>query len=133
MFKYFLLAALFMFPFSFVNAQDKEIDIDTFISLMEKDGYELIDIRTEKEISGGIIENSKHVNFLSEDFEDMVSNLSKENIYLLYCRSGNRSKTAATKMGELGFEAYSLKGGIIHWENMGYPLYKLETEEQTKE
>lgn len=133
MIKIFLLTILFVLPFSFLNAQEKEIEIETFISKMNMDGYVVIDIRTKNEISNGMIENSEHINFLSDEFESRVPELDMGNTYLLYCRSGSRSKKAATKMAELGYEAYSLKGGVIHWENMGHQLIKIQTEQEIEE
>ena len=42
--------------------------------------------------------------------------LDKSKIYLIYCRSGNRSSKAATIMDSLGFKkTIDLEGGFLKW------------------
>ena len=39
--------------------------------------------------------------------------LNKNNSYILLCRSGNRSKLAATNLSQLGYKTvYNLNGGL---------------------
>lgn len=40
----------------------------------------------------------------------------KEQLILVYCRSGNRSKQAAEKLANLGYTNVVEFGGIIDWE-----------------
>ena len=43
--------------------------------------------------------------------------------YLVYCRSGNRSRTALWIMEELGFtRIYHLANGITEWVDAGFPV-----------
>ena len=47
----------------------------------------------------------------------------KETTILLYCRSGNRSQTAAQTLLDLGYtDVRDLESGIKGWKNQGYPV-----------
>ena len=49
--------------------------------------------------------------------DDIVSKLpNKEQLILIYCRSGNRSKQAAKKLNQLGYTNLIEFGGIIDWK-----------------
>jgi len=41
----------------------------------------------------------------------------KDKEIICYCRSGNRSLTAAAKLKKKGFNSANLKGGIIRWNH----------------
>lgn len=50
---------------------------------------------------------------------------AKDKEIILYCRSGARSKTAYDVMTSLGYtNIVSVTGGMVHWEEDGYPLTK---------
>ena len=47
----------------------------------------------------------------------------KKTTILLYCRSGNRSQTAAQTLLDLGYtDVRDLESGIKGWKNQGYPV-----------
>ena len=80
-----------------------------------KTGYLILDVRTEEEYVSGHIENA----ILIPDYEIETraeSELTdKEQMILVYCRSGRRSKGAAEKLAELGYRNVKEFGGIIDW------------------
>jgi len=83
----------------------------------------IIDLRTPKEYSEGHIPGAVNVNFYSEDFREELEKFEKDNVYLIYCRSGHRSGLTVPLMKELGFkEVYELEGGILEWISRGYAL-----------
>lgn len=70
----------------------------------------ILDVRTASEYGDGHVENSKNIDFYSDEFEAHLRKLDKTKLYLLYCRSGNRSGQATRLMKTLGF---------THAENLG--------------
>jgi len=88
-------------------------------------GFVILDVRTGEEYTGGHIEGAKNVDFKSESFKDDVGKLDKSKTYLVYCRSGRRSDAAVKIMEEEGFtDIYIMPGGILGWQDAGYPLAK---------
>ena len=87
--------------------------------------FAIIDVRTPEEFAGEHIENAIDIDFRSESFWDELNKLDKNKTYLVYCRSGVRSRNALDIMAELNFrEAYNMSGGIIAWKAEGLPTTK---------
>ena len=107
-----------------VQAQDntagKTVSQNKFQRLINKKNTILLDVRTEVEYKAGHIPGSLQIDFLkTEDFKKQVAVLDKSKPYLLYCRSGKRSKDAMTVMKEMGFtKLFDLKGGFNSWEGV---------------
>lgn len=95
----------------------KTIEAKKFQRLMKKKNAVLIDVRTTEEYKEGHIPGSVQIDVLKkDDFKKQVASLEKNKIYLLYCRSGKRSRDAMTLMHESGFgKLYDLKGGYSTW------------------
>jgi rhodanese-related sulfurtransferase len=71
-------------------------------------------VRTPEELSGGVIGHPINIDIYSHDFSQKINELDKKKTYLVYCRSGNRSKTALEIMKQLGFEnVYEIDCGIV--------------------
>lgn len=75
----------------------------------------LLDVRTEEEYIVGSIPGS--VLLPLDTIEDNMETLypDKDAEIFVYCRSGNRSKTAANLLLELGYKHVYDLGGIINW------------------
>ena len=80
----------------------------------EKD-YIILDVRTEEEFAAGHIEGA----VLIPDYEigEKAESVLKDKgqLILVYCRSGRRSKNAASKLATLGYTNVKEFGGIIDW------------------
>jgi len=78
----------------------------------------VLDVRTQEEVDGGIIPDSKHIDiYKGQGFIDEVEKLDKSKNYYIYCRSGNRSGQACQIMDKLGFaNTYNLMGGFNEWD-----------------
>ena len=86
-------------------------------ALMDSEsGYIIIDARTQEEYDQGHILGA----ILIPEYEiaDRAENElpDKDQLILVYCRSGRRSKIAAEEMVKLGYTNVKEFGGIIDWE-----------------
>jgi len=95
------------------------------------DQYRLIDVREPSEFVGelGHIENASLVPLGT--VENASADWNKKDVLLMICRSGRRSGRATKALREAGFEAATnLTGGMIAWNEAGYPVtVELEEEE----
>jgi rhodanese-related sulfurtransferase len=84
--------------------------------------FVLLDVRTPKEFQAERIEGAVMVDYLSPSFRDEMTNFDREKTYLVYCRTGNRTKGALKVMRELGFRnLLHLADGITKWKEAGFP------------
>lgn len=83
--------------------------------LDEQQGYVLLDVRTEQEYAEGHIPGALLIpnTELSEKAADLLPD--KEQMILVYCRSGRRSAEAARTLADMGYTQVYDFGGIIDW------------------
>lgn len=87
--------------------------------------FVILDVRTADEFSSGHIQNALNIDIYKSDFKSRISQLSRTNKYLVYCRTGVRSAEAARIMSDLGFTTiYDLSGGITQWIQAGNKVVK---------
>lgn len=81
----------------------------------ENENYIILDVRTIEEYNDGHIPNAICIpnETIDENVVDKLPN--KEQLILIYCRSGNRSKQATIKLKDLGYLNLIEFGGIIDW------------------
>ena len=94
----------------------RQITMDEAVAVMEEEeGYIILDVRTaaefdEKHIPGAINIPNEAIG------TDAIPELpDKDQLILVYCRSGNRSKQASEKLVKLGYTNVVEFGGIIDW------------------
>ena len=87
--------------------------------LAARDDIVLVDVRTPEEFAEGHIEGAVNINLQGPDFEGEIAELDPSATYVVYCRSGNRSATAAEIMADAGFTDVYDMGGIVDWESAG--------------
>ncbi len=108
-------------PEGFQNVQALEAQMH----LRENKDVSILDIRTSKEFQQGHIPGAINIDYLGGHFEQQISELDRNAQYLVYCRSGNRSRSALRIMEKLGFKrVWHLNNGIIDWKNNGLSLKK---------
>jgi rhodanese-related sulfurtransferase len=83
--------------------------------ISNKEDFILLDIRLGFELQNGIIENSIHIPM--KLLPDNLGKLDKNKKIIVYCHSGGRSAYAVDYLRRLGYNAKSLEGGMIEWEN----------------
>ena len=78
-------------------------------------GIILLDVRTKEEYETGHIKDSKLMPVDTLKEESVKSLLDKDATIYVYCRSGNRSVTAANILVEQGYKNVYNLGGISNW------------------
>ena len=80
-----------------------------------EEGYVILDVRTQEEYDQGHIPGAIVISHeeIAEKAEEVLTD--KEQLILVYCRSGRRSKIAAEALVELGYTNIKEFGGIIDW------------------
>ena len=80
-----------------------------------EEGYIILDVRTQEEYDEGHIPGAIVISHeeISEQAEKMLPN--QDQLILVYCRSGRRSKIAAEALVEMGYTNIKEFGGIIDW------------------
>lgn len=68
----------------------------------------LIDVRSPQEFAQGHLEGAININVESADFGAAIGQLSPDQEYLVYCRSGRRSGIAINQMQAMGLSAVNL-------------------------
>ena len=80
------------------------------------EGYVILDVRTPEEFAAGHIAGA----ILIPDYEIREKAESiltdKDQLILVYCRSGRRSKNAANELAALGYTNIKEFGGINNWK-----------------
>ena len=122
--KRFLIALLtFALPFGCVGCSDggsasyDQISGAEAKALMDSEsGYIIIDARTQEEYDQGHIPGAILIPEyeIADRAEKELSD--KDQLILVYCRSGRRSKIAAEVLVKLGYTNVKEFGGIIDWE-----------------
>lgn len=81
-----------------------------------EEGYIILDVRTQSEYANGHIPGAICVpnEGISDVMPPELPDL--EQLILVYCRSGNRSKQAAKKLAEIGYSNVKEFGGINTWD-----------------
>ena len=77
--------------------------------------YVILDVRTEQEYAEGHIPGAILIPDyeISEKAESVLTD--KDQLILVYCRSGRRSKNAASLLEEMGYTRIREFGGILDW------------------
>ena len=92
-----------------ITAEEAKQIMDT------EEGYIILDARTQEEYDEGHIPGAIVISHeeITEKAEEVLTD--KDQLILVYCRSGRRSKLAAEALVELGYTNIKEFGGIIDW------------------
>lgn len=94
----------------------KQISTEAAIEMMaDETNYIILDVRTPEEYDAGHIEDAINIpneTIGSNEIEELPD---KDQLIMIYCRSGNRSKQVADKLVKLGYTNIVEFGGINTW------------------
>ena len=93
-----------------------QISMDEAITMMEEEsGYIILDVRTPEEFADKHIPGAVNIPNETIAAEEIPELPDKDQLILVYCRSGNRSKQASEKLAALGYTNVVEFGGINSW------------------
>ena len=103
-------------------------------SIDSKEAYRLIkadaniailDVRTAKEFADGHVAGAVNIDVNQTDFAQKIDELDRSKTYIVYCRSGRRSRKAVGIMAAKGFKnLYNVSDGFAGWSKNGLPFEK---------
>jgi rhodanese-related sulfurtransferase len=103
------------------NTDELDIDPERLVALLEEDpDVQVIDVREPHEREAGHLEGSRHVELGRLSGE--AASVDRDRAVIFYCRVGSRSTMAAQAFRTAGYDAYSLRGGLLRWAQEGRPL-----------
>lgn len=109
------------------NAPPAKVDVAEGRRLLEANAgnaaFVVLDVRSPGEYAAGHLPGAVNISIHEPDFADRIARLDRAATYLLYCRTQNRSGTAASLMRRLGFERVTvMHGGFAEWTRRGFGL-----------
>ena len=97
------------------KAEYKKITSDEAKKMIETQKVIVVDVRTLEEYTEGHIPNAISVPLETIENEAEAKLKNKDDLILVYCRSGRRSREAALKLIEKGYTNVIDFGGIKDW------------------
>ena len=88
--------------------------------LIERGEAVVVDVREPYEREAGHIEGTRHI-----ELERLASNaesLPRDRPVVFHCRLGARSALAARAFRSAGYDAWSMRGGLQEWHDLGLPV-----------
>ena len=95
----------------------RQITADEAATMMAREtGYIILDVRRPDEFAAGHIPNAINVANETIGTAEIPELPHKDQLIMVYCRSGRRSKEAAEKLVKLGYTNIVEFGGILDWK-----------------
>lgn len=114
-----ILLACFLFVGCAASEKDsgyRQIDMEDAMVMMEEESdYMILDVRTPEEFADKHIPGAVNIPNETIGTAEIPELPDKEQLILVYCRSGNRSKKASGKLAALGYTNIVEFGGINDW------------------
>ena len=94
----------------------RQISMEKAVAMMAQEtGYIILDVRRPDEYVEGHIPNAINVPNETIGTDEIFSLPDKDQLIMVYCRSGRRSKEASEKLVKLGYTNIVEFGGILDW------------------
>ena len=94
----------------------RQITMGEAVAIMqEESGYIILDVRRPDEFAEKHIPGAVNIPNETIGTDEIPALPDKDQLILVYCRSGNRSKQASEKLVALGYTNVVEFGGIIDW------------------
>ena len=127
--KRLLLTLIMGFSFFGLFGQNnnfKIVDAHEFEKFIKDSTVTVVDVRTAAEHAEGYVPGTDfNIDVLEDTYTKIATEtLPKDKPVALYCRSGNRSKTAARILADKGYEVVELGTGFRGWVAAGKDVMK---------
>lgn len=94
----------------------RQITMDEAVEMMaQMSDHIILDVRRADEFAAGHIPNAVNVPNENINTNEIPELPNKDQLIMVYCRSGRRSKEASEKLIKLGYTNVVEFGGIIDW------------------
>ena len=96
----------------------RTLDVETFDKkVSEMNNLQVVDVRTEDEYNAGTVLGSVLIDMKKKDFSHKADSLlDKSKPVAVFCKGGVRSRKAACKLVDMGFEVLNLDKGYDSWK-----------------
>ena len=97
------------------------VNVETVASIQDRDDVILIDVREQSEYDAGHIPGITLVPM--SEIQNRLDEIPTDKEVIVTCRSGNRSGQVTDFLRKNGFDnVHNMQGGIVAWEQAGYPV-----------
>jgi rhodanese-related sulfurtransferase len=103
------------------NPTQTDVEPRELAEWMDRDGeLQVIDVREPYEREAGHIASTVHIPLV--ELTARAGEIDRERPVVFYCRVGARSDMAAQAFRASGYNAASMRGGLVRWTGEGRPL-----------
>jgi rhodanese-related sulfurtransferase len=81
--------------------------------------HQLIDVRRDEEWQESRLPGARHIPL--DRLQGEIETIDRDRPIVFYCKVGERSAMAAQAFEGAGYDASDLEGGIIAWQEAGFP------------
>jgi rhodanese-related sulfurtransferase len=104
-----------------LSALPASVDVETAHALQDHPDVYMLDVREPDEYEAGHIPGITLIPM--GEVADRLAEIPKDKMLIVTCRTGNRSGQVADLLRELGYaDVHNMEGGIVAWEEAGYPV-----------
>lgn len=106
------------------SADAPRLTPDYYLENVASTEHILVDVRTDDEVERGVIPGAIHIPL--DELANRTSELPQDATIVVYCNSGNRSRSAAQILKDAGYENLLDLTGIQQWVGAGNELVPLD-------
>ncbi len=104
------------------NNNFQSVEVDEFDNIINSGDVLLVDVRTASEYASGHIDGALNIDVQQSDFKQKATMLPADKTIAVYCRSGRRSKKAASILADSNYKVVELNNGIKGWTAASKPV-----------
>ena len=101
------------------DALPHTVRVDRALALLDEGGL-LVDVRETAEWKSGHAPRARHIPL--GKLANEARRLPKDATIIVVCASGSRSRSGASQLRSVGYQATSLSGGMAAWQASGGPV-----------